>query len=1611
MFTRIRTALIAVSLAVFLLLATALALVALAAAVVTTSPRGGAIDVAGSDNLSIRYDEAINPATVGSSSFPVFSSLRGRLAGSYNADGGAVTFAPAVHLLPGESVLAVATAGLENGSGSAAQAWSWRVRAAAAPGPGSFSAGGAINPATAPTQDIAAGDVNGDGWVDVAVVNNLLPDTQNIVYLNDGAGGLGGTKNFGSGADRSQAVALADMDRDGDLDVVVGNNNGQPNIIYLNDGVGNFTAGQRGFGVSSDDIIDLAVADVDNNGWLDVVAAREGQSAKVYTSTAGFFGSGAAVGAADWETVAVDAGDFDGDGDADLALANSSTGYRNVILKNDGAAAFPTTLSFGNTSDDSRVVKFLDADGDGRLDVAMANYGLQNRVYLNDGAGGVQPTPLHFGTGTDHTVALAVADFNGDGRPDIAQGNRAQQNRVYFYDEILGYSGEANFGPADDISLSVVAVDLDGDGDIDLAAGNYNQQSQSYLNGGFDLYPPTPAKSGVSEAPYTAGSVVTWTITARHNGPTADVYVSDVLGPDFTYLSHSATPALTAITTGTTFSGYWPQVALGETVTLTLVTQLVGAPAVTPTNVAVLTTTDYLTSTETAPSQPQCGGSPCEYYPSGVQPSIHKSGVSETPYTAGSVVTWTVVATNHGAVDHFYITDELGPEFGYLSHTAIPPLAETISTAPTFRGRWETIGAGERMTLTLVSELITSTDGLTPANTAGLTSTSYLTPTATDPARPWCGGVPCPFWTPAVRLSPASQSATGLPGEVISYSLNLANDGSLPDTIDLTLASPYSANLAPAMVVGVAGRSSAALTLAITIPSDAISGTVVSHRITATGSITAAATDTAQAQTVVGLDSASGITIAPIVVTPPPLTGTGGTPITLTHRITNTANTTGSANLAVGLPAGWPGPAHISETLPITLGPGQSASVSVIITAPISATRSPSHTVMVFLADTFSLTPTAVADTVWLSPDPDNDADGDGILNRHEDRDGNGDYNNDDSDGDGTPDYLDPDDDGDGVWTIYEQADPNGDGNPADGRDTDGDGLKDYLDPNDDGDPWPTIDEGADANGDGNPADALDTDGDRIPNYLDADDGAASETDADGDGIPDGEECSGSPCEDSDNDGTPDYLDTDSDNDGVLDEYEYDKDGNGVADDTDGDGTPDWRDPDDDGDGTATSDEQPDPNGDGDPADAVDSDGDGIPDYLDADDEGGTSGGGDSDGDGIVDTIECEAGAPCADSDNDGIPDYLDADSDNDGVLDRYEYDRDSDGQADDTDRDGAPDFRDPDDDGDGDLTADEQPDPNGDGNPADAVDTDGNGLPDYLDPGEQADADGDGIPDSTECPSLPCRDSDGDGTPDWQDTDSDDDGVLDQYECPNGQLCRDTDGDGAPDYRDFDDDGDGVLTLLEQADPNSDGNPADAQDADGDGIPDYLDADDDGTPGGDGGDSDSDGIPDSAECSQLPCEDSDNDGTPDYMTPVDDPDAPHVYLRLRENETMVWQGIITSSSAVDLLPAVAVQADEVLTYTLYLANSGGISTTAAMTTTFSTGLDAAGSVISQGELTAGSVYTITYPARQVVATETMTLTIRFEAQTISGTQVITAYKSLTVNDGGVYLPLIVKGN
>ena len=87
---------------------------------------------------------------------------------------------------------------------------------------------------------VNVGDLNGDGLPDIVLGKGRHWPLYNRVLLNDGKGGFTAS-NLGTAPDRTYSAALADINRDGDLDIIVSNDSPDRKLVYLNDGKGHFT--------------------------------------------------------------------------------------------------------------------------------------------------------------------------------------------------------------------------------------------------------------------------------------------------------------------------------------------------------------------------------------------------------------------------------------------------------------------------------------------------------------------------------------------------------------------------------------------------------------------------------------------------------------------------------------------------------------------------------------------------------------------------------------------------------------------------------------------------------------------------------------------------------------------------------------------------------------------------------------------------------------------------------------------------------------------------------------------------------------------------------------------------------------------------------------------------------------------------------------------------------------------------------------------------------------------------------------------------------------------------------------------------------------------------
>ncbi len=254
------------------------------------------------------------------------------------------------------------------------------------------------------SMDAKVGDIDGDGDLDIVVAVEFF---KNIILINDDKG------NFSDGRDRlpdlkadkdpkpypyypyhdTEDVALADFDKDGDLDLIFVTEDDKVNEYYLNDGKGYFTDNTHNLpaeGVSNG----VLASDFDNSDWIDVIIANNGQNTYLKNHNGTFVNeTSKRLPMIEDITQDMQAIDFDGDGDLDIMVANEKA---NRFLLNDGKGFFTdvTDTYFDKTvlNDETREATFADVDNDGDYDVYFANvYMFQQvepfqRLLINNGA-------------------------------------------------------------------------------------------------------------------------------------------------------------------------------------------------------------------------------------------------------------------------------------------------------------------------------------------------------------------------------------------------------------------------------------------------------------------------------------------------------------------------------------------------------------------------------------------------------------------------------------------------------------------------------------------------------------------------------------------------------------------------------------------------------------------------------------------------------------------------------------------------------------------------------------------------------------------------------------------------------------------------------------------------------------------------------------------------------------------------------------------------------------------------------------------------------------------------------------------------------------------------
>lgn len=493
--------------------------------VVTNSPARNELGVAHNTSVTVDFDRDMKPTACNGGSFPVWGSVSGLHFGTYTYDSGnrRHSFVPHTEFMDGEVVTAVLSRKVVSTENvpSSGNAWSFTV-GIGNPTPGTFIEGGFYDGGQA--YHVYSADLNRDGYPDLATATYM--DDQLVVAMNNGMGGFHSPVYYSTGPDPRWVVG-GDFNGDGDIDLAVTNSTsmgyGTELAIFTNTGSGSFT-GPTNYG-SFQYPGNVIAGDYDNDGDIDL-ALIAGHSTQRFLITYWNTGTGTFVQADYQQLPGMNigqriylAGDVDSDGDLDLVgvqagdygVADDSL----FVLNNRGDRYFDPSCP-SPLSDGPFAVCGNDFDGDGDIDFAVSSaYTSNMEVHLNAGDGTIETINTH-NIGRTNAYNIVCGDWDGDGDIDIAQSI----NTTPYGISISKNNGNGTFAsPAEYTTWSphrLAVGDFDDDGDLDIAAARGGIMGQSIgilLNDGSADYsaPGRVANLSGTASGDRSSAVIDWT--------------------------------------------------------------------------------------------------------------------------------------------------------------------------------------------------------------------------------------------------------------------------------------------------------------------------------------------------------------------------------------------------------------------------------------------------------------------------------------------------------------------------------------------------------------------------------------------------------------------------------------------------------------------------------------------------------------------------------------------------------------------------------------------------------------------------------------------------------------------------------------------------------------------------------------------------------------------------------------------------------------------------------------------------------------------------------------------------------------------------------------------
>ena len=442
----------------------ATATVTLPPSLTSSSPLLNAINIAPESEIVLSFNSNIQAASLNASSIVITGSYTGSIEGIFSGGNtSTITFNPTNNFYPGELISVTVASGLQAIDGQAAISETFQFTVQSQIGSGVFSPDEKIigTSADGPLALYAA-DIDGDGDLDVMSASR---SDDKIAWYENGEDHNFSENILATTGSRPTAVFAADIDVDGDMDLLSTYSDDNKVAWYQNDGEENF------FEIiitnSTTSPSDVFAVDLDSDGDLDVLCSSNASNNIAWYENDGEQNfTEQIVSNTASAVLSIYAADIDGDGDMDV-LSASRDDDRIAWYMNDGDQNFTETI-ISSSAQGARSVYAVDMDGDGDMDVLSGSFDDDKIAwYENDNEENF--TEKIISTAANGVGTVYAVDMDGDGDLDVLStsfnddkvaffANDGAQN---FTENIVSTSAKAD-------RFEVYAADIDGDDVMDI---------------------------------------------------------------------------------------------------------------------------------------------------------------------------------------------------------------------------------------------------------------------------------------------------------------------------------------------------------------------------------------------------------------------------------------------------------------------------------------------------------------------------------------------------------------------------------------------------------------------------------------------------------------------------------------------------------------------------------------------------------------------------------------------------------------------------------------------------------------------------------------------------------------------------------------------------------------------------------------------------------------------------------------------------------------------------------------------------------------------------------------------------------------------------------------